>query len=68
MLRDLAGTEGVIADAGAAGNWLKVENRIQEIRRVLRSHFGIAEDPLPFQAGTGYHARFVIARRPSSES
>jgi hypothetical protein len=68
-LRVLARTDGVIPDtARTGGDWPKVEKRIQEIRRVLRQHFHIAADPVPFIEGTGYQARFKIRCSPSFET
>jgi hypothetical protein len=58
-LRAMAEQDGIIRDgAKTSAAWPRVEKRIQEIRRVLRKHFGIADDPIPFIEGTGYQARF----------
>jgi hypothetical protein len=68
-LRVLAQERGMIRDgAKTGGEWPKVERRIQEIRKLLRKHFAIAADPLPFVAGTGYQASFQIFCAPSFES
>jgi hypothetical protein len=65
-LSKLAQTRGVIRNGTEAGlPWPKVEKRVQEIRRVLRKHFGVSSDPLPFVEGLGYKARFKISRGPS---
>ncbi len=65
-LRALAEQGGIIRDTAKTGRtWPKVEKRMQEIRRVLRKHFRISEDPIPFVTGTGYQARFKINCRPS---
>jgi hypothetical protein len=65
-LRVLAELGGIIKDtAKMGGTWPKVEKRMQEIRKALRKHFGIAADPIPFVAGTGYQARFKICCSPS---
>jgi len=62
----LAAEGGVIRDpAKTGGKWPNVEKRIQEIRKVLRKHFGISADPIPFVAGTGYQALFKINLRRS---
>jgi hypothetical protein len=62
----LAEEKGILRDGAKAGvKWTKVEKRIQEIRKVLRRHFGITTDPLPFIEGTGYQARFKIGCGPS---
>jgi hypothetical protein len=66
ILRAMAQQNGIIRDGlktGAA--WPKVEKRMQEIRKVLRKHFGIAADPIPFVEGTGYQACFKICCSPS---
>jgi hypothetical protein len=69
VLRGLAERRGMIRDgAGLRQDWPKVEKRIQEIRRVLRAHFGISADPIPFIDGTGYRANFKIACLPSYET
>jgi hypothetical protein len=65
-LRALAEQGGTIRDAAKTGRtWPKVEKRMQEIRKVLRKHFRISADPIPFVEGTGYQARFKIGCRPS---
>lgn len=69
LLRTLAGSHGIIREAKTAGQpWPKVEKRIQEIRKVLRTHFGIRTDPIPFVTGIGYRACFKIGCRPSFDS
>jgi len=66
ILRALAEQNGVIRDGRALNlGWPKVEKRIQEIRRVLREHFGITADPIPFIENGGYQARFKIGCAPS---
>jgi hypothetical protein len=65
-MRALAQRRGVIQDGTAMDQlWPKVEKRIQEIRKVLREHFGISADPIPFVSGVGYQARFKIGCSPS---
>jgi len=62
----LAAERGIIRDAAKTGRkWPDVEKRIQEIRKVLRKHFQISADPIPFVEGTGYQARFKISCSPS---
>jgi len=62
----LAAESGIIRDAAkTGGKWPDVEKRIQEIRKVLRKHFQISADPIPFVEGTGYQARFKISCSPS---
>jgi hypothetical protein len=58
-LRSLAEQGGTL-ETSTASTWPKVEKRIQEIRRVLRKHFAISADPLPFISGNGYQACFSI--------
>jgi hypothetical protein len=66
ILRALAEAGGTIRDtAKVGGDWPKVERRIQEIRKLLREHFNIAADPIPFLQGTGYKACFEIGCSPS---
>ena len=68
-LRAMAVQNGIVQDGAKMGaDWSKVEKRIQEIRRVLRRRFGIAADPVPFIAGTGYRARFKISCGPSFDA
>jgi hypothetical protein len=67
-LRAMA-SEGVIRDtAKTGGSWPKIEKHIQEIRRVLREHFGIEEDPIPFVKDVGYRACFKIGLSRSFDS
>jgi hypothetical protein len=68
VLRRLAERHGSIESEMEAGmDWSRLEKRIQEIRSVLREHFGIASDPIPFleksrmQDKSGYNARFKIS-------
>ena len=70
MLLALARQRGVIRTGAEADGqpWPKVERRMQEIRKVLRQHFRISADPLPFTPGTGYQTRFRIGVSPSFET
>jgi hypothetical protein len=69
VLRRLAELSGVIGnEAEGRVRWPKLEKRIQEIRAVLRTHFGITSDPIPFAEEnrrlgqkSGYHALFKIS-------
>jgi hypothetical protein len=72
ILRRLAEKRGSIENELEAGlEWSKLEKRIQEIRSVLREHFGITSDPIPFREKrriddkSGYNARFKIFCAPS---
>ena len=68
-LRAMAEENGVIRDGRKTGlAWPKVERRMQEIRKALRIHFGIADDPVPFVDGTGYRACFKIGCGPSFDT
>ncbi len=68
-LRALAEQGGVIRDVGKTGQpWTKIEKQIQVIRKVLRKHFGISDDPIPFVKAVGYKARFKIGLGPSFET
>ena len=65
-LRAMAELNGIIRDGAKTGaDWSKVEKRMQNIRKAFRKHFGIAADPVPFVAGTGYQASFTIGCGPS---
>jgi hypothetical protein len=65
-LRALAEKRGVIQDGTAMGRaWPMVEKQIQVIRKVLREHFGIFADPIPFVRRVGYKARFKVGCGPS---
>ena len=60
MLRTLA-ADGVLRNEREAGvPWPKVEKQIQQIRKILRKHFGIPADPVPFVKDLGYKACFKI--------
>jgi hypothetical protein len=68
-LRAMAQQRGVLQDETVTKQpWPKVEKRIQEIRKVLRDHFGISVDPIPFVEGVGYRAQFKIGCGPSFET
>jgi hypothetical protein len=67
-LRVLSARRGIIGDAATVGKWPKFEKRVQEIRKVLRKHFRISADPIPFVEGIGYQALFKISCRPSFDT
>jgi len=67
-LRAMAEQEGIIRNAGNAPTWSMVEKNIQKIRKVLRDHFQISADPIPYISGTGYQASFKVGRRPSFDT
>jgi hypothetical protein len=65
-LRALAEQRGIIQQpTNAHRDWPQVEKSIQEIRKILRNHFAIASDPIPFVEGTGYQACFKLGCGPS---
>jgi hypothetical protein len=65
-LRALAEQRGIIRQpTNAHRDWPQVEKGIQEIREILRKHFSIASDPIPFVRGAGYRACFKIGCGPS---
>jgi len=69
VLRALAEHEGILSGAKATSvAWTLIERRVQEIRKVLRTEFGLPGDPLPFVPGTGYQAVFKISCAASYES
>ena len=63
MAEEISASFGTGAKTNA--KWPNVEKRIQEIRKVLRNHFSITADPIPFVKGTGYQACFKIGCSPS---
>jgi hypothetical protein len=69
LLRHLAESDGTIRDGTALQmSWPQVEKGIQEIRQLLRQHFGLSGNPLPFAEGNGYRALFRIVRARSYDS
>jgi hypothetical protein len=61
ILRNLAEANGTLADSvGARKKWPAMEKHMQRIRKVLREHLHLADDPLPYTSGIGYRARFRI--------
>ena len=69
VLRLLAQNEGVIRTTGrAAKQWAALEKQIERTRKLLKSHFGIPEDPLPFEKGAGYRLRCSIGSTPAFDT
>lgn len=65
-LCELAQKEGVIKNAAhSQGDWPRVEKHMQQIRKILQTHFQITSEPLPFIRGVGYRAAFKISCAPS---
>ena len=73
-LRVLARHEGSLRAVADPTVWATYEKRIQEIRRKFKTHFRLAEDPIPFikKKGRasevfGYQTKFNISCHPSIE-
>lgn len=63
-----AQNSGEIWNEKSAGTqWPKLEKRIQEIRALLRKHFSISVDPIPYDKGR-YQALFKVRLAKSFES
>lgn len=68
-LREMAKNNGTIRDAGNTGRmWSMVEKQVQNVRRLLRTHFGVTSDPIQFVTNVGYKARFKIGCSRSFDS
>lgn len=68
-LRRIAELNGKVRAAQDAGYpWKKFEKRVQEIRKVFRSHFDLPTDPIPYIEHHGYVAKFKISCAPSYRS
>jgi len=67
MLREMAKSGGTIPRPTAGKGRAMVQKRIEEIRRKLRSHFGIEADPIPFNGNT-YQASFKIGCEQSFDT
>ena len=65
ILQALAESGGVIKAHRGTANWSKVEKQVETLRKWLRQTFVIEADPLPFEKGLGYRAKFKIQRSPS---
>ena len=69
VLLALAQGGGVIPEtARNSKQWLALEKQIERTRKVLRERFALLDDPLPFEKGTGYRARFEIRCAASFEN
>jgi hypothetical protein len=69
LLRTMAEQGGTIKNgASMGGDWSKVEKQIQAIRKVLRNHFRIPEDPIPYVPNVGYTALFKLGRHLSFDT
>jgi hypothetical protein len=73
-LYKLALKEGTVRATGDGLQWGVLEKRIQEIRRKLKAHFQLADDPIDFIKKTrnrdifGYRAKFHLSCAPSAET
>jgi hypothetical protein len=67
LLLSLSANVGSFPAAKISGDQT-IQKRAQELRDRLGSHFHIADDPLPFQEGTGYKTRFKITRSTSFDT
>lgn len=74
-LRDMARRKGIVQIAADSRQWADTEKRIQEIRKVLRTKYGVADDPIPYRKKTrrnpadfGYHAQFKLRCHPSYDT
>jgi hypothetical protein len=56
---------GVMPDDARQGTeWMAIAKRVERVRKTLQKRFGLHDDPMPFEEGTGYRARFKISRAP----
>ena len=69
VLLTLAQNQGMIPVSGrSAKAWAAIEKQIERTRKLLQSHFGISENPLPFYKGVGYRLRCKIGCAPSFDT
>jgi hypothetical protein len=69
LLRGLASKQGIIPVEGRKQKgWAAIEKHIERTRKLLRKLFGITDDPLPFEKGTGYCLRCRIGRARSYDT
>jgi len=71
----MAESGGVTMVVSDSRKWAEVEKRMQEIRKLLRNLFGIADDPVPYIKKTprnpgefGYRTKFKLSCGPSYQS
>jgi hypothetical protein len=74
-LRTMAEGGGVMMIASDGRKWAQVEKRMQEIRNVLRTQFGLTDDPVPYTKKTprnpgefGYRTKFKLSCGRSYQS
>lgn len=62
LLKILARADGKIPDTNRTHekSWPAIEKQVENLRKLLRDHFNLADDPLPFRRGTGYRLRCHI--------
>jgi hypothetical protein len=67
-LQMLAKEGGAITSTPTAREWVKLEKRIQEIRKVLKQYFNLSDDPLLYIDNVGYRTRFKLTVSKSFET
>ena len=61
VLRALAKLEGTLPDDARHGKqWLAITKQIERTRKALQRYFAMTDDPIPYETGIGYRARFKI--------
>lgn len=65
FLRVLAQNQGFLPLNRGSREWAGIEKQVERTRKLLKQHFGLAEDPLPLERGSGYHLRCKIGLAPS---
>jgi hypothetical protein len=68
-LRQLAQEGGLLKVDRSPQGYPRQSKRVEEIRRVLRKHFGIPQNPLPLDKTSGhYRPQFDVHCAPSFET
>jgi hypothetical protein len=67
MLREMSGRGGTIPRPSPGKDKTIIQKRIEEIRKKMKTHFKIDDDPIPFNGNT-YQASFKISRKPSYDT
>jgi hypothetical protein len=60
VLQSLGSRDGIVRLEDMSADRATIERRILEIRARFRSMFNLEGDPIPFEAGIGYRARFRV--------
>lgn len=68
MLRVFATlTDGTMPDDARTGKeWVAIKKTVERCSKILRKHFDMTGDPLPYIPGTGYRARIKLRLAPDS--